>query len=78
MRRRTLIAHGTAADIAVMAAILPAIVHQVSRLCDEWVAADATRSGRSSRDSYRKGVDRARCVDGEASRGHALSRRSVS
>lgn len=56
MRRRTLIAHGTTADIAVMAAILPAIVHQVSRLCDEWVAADATRSGRSSRDSYRKGA----------------------
>lgn len=54
--RRVLIAHGTASDIAVMAAILPAITHQINRLCDEWVAADATRGGRSSRDSYRKGA----------------------
>lgn len=54
--RVTIIAHGTATDLAVMAAMLPAIVHQIERLCDDWVAADAARAGRASRDSYRKGA----------------------
>lgn len=53
--RKALKMHGTASDLAIMAALLPAIVGQIERLRDDW-SKSSGNTGRTERDQYCRGA----------------------